>query len=56
MAQTITNNTFADLFFSQNLHQQFNQKGLTFASDENESALAKYLRANSLSNIKGFPV
>ena len=52
----ITLSTFADLFFSQNLHQQFNKKGLPFSANENESALARYMRANSVTNVKGFPV
>jgi hypothetical protein len=36
---------FADLFFSQTLHQQFNRKGWEFESDDNEPAIRKFVRA-----------
>ena len=35
---------FGNLFFSQSLHQKFNNHGLQFLSDENESAIVKYSR------------
>lgn len=37
--------SFADRFFSKTLYQQFNDRSLQFASDENEPAIRKYLRA-----------
>jgi hypothetical protein len=40
-----SNVTFPALFFSLSLHQQFNRKGWEFASDEDESALRKYVKA-----------
>lgn len=36
---------FADMFFSQTLHQQFNRKGWEFESDEQEPAIRKFVRA-----------
>lgn len=37
-------NGFENVFFSQSLHQKFNNHGFEFLSDENESAIVKYSR------------
>jgi hypothetical protein len=37
--------TFDQIFFSSSLHQQFNDRGTAFLSDETTAAITKYVMA-----------